>query len=105
MTLKELVRNKRCNTERNKSGFRVALGDSELTLVQQLAIEEARRRMRRMRKGIVPEDFTSKTSCTNCGEVPVFPGVPTCVLWCPWCWVGGYQPAGEIMRSKGKPGR
>lgn len=49
---------------------------------------------RRMRElGIVPPHYTAVTECAGCGLVPIFPGVPSRVLACPWC----------LNRAAGRP--
>ncbi len=46
---------------------------------------------RLLRQGIVPETYTAKTTCKNCGDVPVPPGFGANVNNCRWCFVGGYK--------------
>lgn len=45
-----------------------------------------------IRSGVVPKDYTSKTYCQSCGEVPIHPEMvgEGGVLACPWCFVGGF---------------
>ena len=38
--------------------------------------------------GEVPEAYTSKTHCKNCGAVPIFEGAPREAECCPWCFAG-----------------
>lgn len=35
--------------------------------------------------GNCPDSYTAKTTCRNCGEVPIFEGCPPQVNGCPWC--------------------
>ncbi len=35
--------------------------------------------------GNCPDTYTAKTTCRNCGEVPIFEGCPPQVNGCPWC--------------------
>ena len=44
-----------------------------------LEIEDMRHR------GIVPDHYTSTTTCKCCGPVPIWEGCPSEVLGCPWC--------------------
>ena len=37
-------------------------------------------------QGIVPDHYTSETECKHCGPVPIFPGCPSKVNGCPWCF-------------------
>ena len=37
-------------------------------------------------RGVVPDHYTASTTCHWCGPVPMFPGVPTLVEGCPWCF-------------------
>ena len=39
-----------------------------------------------LQRGVVPEHYTSTTTCSRCGTVPIFPDVPAKVLGCPWCF-------------------
>ena len=36
-------------------------------------------------QGIAPDHYTSTTTCTRCGPVPVWEGCPSKVQGCPWC--------------------
>ena len=36
--------------------------------------------------GIVPDHYTSTTTCKHCGPVPIFEGCPPQVDGCPWCF-------------------
>ena len=49
--------------------------------------------MRMRERGEVPDHYTATTTCTRCGPVPIFPGVPDKVQGCPWC----------LNRHAGKP--
>ena len=40
-----------------------------------------------LRHGVTPDGWTARTSCANCGTVPIFEGAPATVLACPWCHV------------------
>ncbi len=35
--------------------------------------------------GGIPDTYTGKTTCQNCGEVPIWQGCPPQVNGCPWC--------------------
>ncbi len=37
-------------------------------------------------RGIVPDHYTSTTTCNHCGPVPIWDGCPPEVLGCPWCF-------------------
>ena len=37
-------------------------------------------------RGIVPDHYTSTTTCKHCGPVPIWEGCPPKVLGCPWCF-------------------
>jgi hypothetical protein len=40
-----------------------------------------------MRKqGVIPEHYTSTTTCKRCGLVPIWDGCPPKVQDCPWCF-------------------
>jgi hypothetical protein len=67
-------------------------------LLECLAHAVQTRRMRE--RGEVPAHYTATTTCTHCGPVPIFPGVPAHVLACPWCFnrVAG-MPVPEIVHS------
>ena len=39
-----------------------------------------------IQRGEVPEHYTATTECSRCGPVPIFPGAPTKVSGCPWCF-------------------
>ena len=60
--------------------------DGELTeqeipaTIEMVAITEMRQ------KGVVPDHYTSTTTCKHCGPVPIWEGCPPKVLGCPWCF-------------------
>lgn len=35
--------------------------------------------------GRIPEHYTARTVCRNCGPVAIWEGAPAEVLGCPWC--------------------
>jgi hypothetical protein len=39
-------------------------------------------------RGEVPPHYTAVTNCQRCGTVPVWPGCPSEVIACPWCFTG-----------------
>ena len=55
--------------------------------IEMVAIMEMRE------KGVTPDHYTSTTTCTHCGPVPVWEGCSPKVQGCPWC----------LNRHKGLP--
>lgn len=54
---------------------------------------------RQREQGIVPAWWTATTVCAGCGPVPTWPGCPTGVLACPWCFVrvsGRHVPLANV---------
>ena len=49
-------------------------------VLEMLCIQDMRSR------GVIPDHYTESTTCRRCGPVPIFPGVPTMVDGCPWCF-------------------
>ena len=49
------------------------------------AIEVEEIRLARL-SGAVPTCYTSSTTCSRCGPVPIWEGCPPDVLGCPWCF-------------------
>ena len=37
-------------------------------------------------RGVIPNHYTSTTTCKHCGPVPIWEGCPPEVLGCPWCF-------------------
>lgn len=54
--------------------------DQLKVLTELLMIEDMRQ------KGICPDHYTVETVCKRCGTVPIWPGCPSEVLGCPWCF-------------------
>ena len=42
--------------------------------------------------GYVPDHYNFVTNCQNCGDVPVYPGLPQAIEQCPWCMNGLTPP-------------
>ena len=59
----------------------VALSDAVLRVYAQSLVTTAKRR-----DGIVPDGWTVPATCSGCGPVWLWPGVPARVIACPWCW-------------------
>ena len=38
------------------------------------------------KRGQIPANYTSTTTCKHCGPVPIWEGCPPKVLGCPWCF-------------------
>ena len=43
--------------------------------------------------GGIPDNYTAITTCRNCGDVPVYEGLPRAIEQCPWCMNGLTAPA------------
>jgi len=43
--------------------------------------------------GGVPDHYNFVTNCRNCGDVPVYEGLPRAIEQCPWCMNGLTAPA------------
>ncbi len=42
--------------------------------------------------GAIPDNYTAITTCRNCGDVPVYEGLPRAIEQCPWCMNGLTAP-------------
>lgn len=62
--------------------------DQELMTPEGLTALAAMVQARRiMERGGIPDRWTAQTTCNRCGPVPIFPGCPSEVIGCPWCFV------------------
>ncbi len=44
------------------------------------------------KSGCVPDHYNFITNCKNCGDVPVYEGLPRAIQQCPWCMNGLTPP-------------
>ena len=58
--------------------------EADPKLAEALAHAVQTRKMRE--RGEVPPHYTGTTICAGCGPVPIWPGAPSRVLACPWCF-------------------
>ena len=55
---------------------------------ESLVVKELEGIIKMRERGEVPPHYTAVTNCQRCGTVPVWPGCPSEVIACPWCFTG-----------------
>jgi hypothetical protein len=92
-------------------GLRLLAGDDwpEISAdpAQLEAFKAAAETIELIQNGVIPEHYTAITDCRRCGTVPIFPGCPSRVEGCPWCfsrsrapsYPGGSTPGPDCLPS------